>query len=104
MPRMSTRRWMVAVALVGLLMGAGIGGARLKERREYFLFCAQYHANQETWWGTYRQRLITFWERRGGLERPSLKAIVDNLPRVIAYHAAWRSQVRACRPLSLAFG
>ena len=37
MPRMSTRRWMVAVALVGLLMGAGIGGARLKERREYFL-------------------------------------------------------------------
>ena len=37
LPRMTTRRWMVVVALVGLLMGGAIGGIRLKQRHDYFL-------------------------------------------------------------------
>jgi hypothetical protein len=31
--RMTTRRWIVAVAAIGLMIG---GGVRLKQRRDYF--------------------------------------------------------------------
>ncbi len=44
LPRMTTRRWMVVVALVGLLMGGAIGGIRLKQRHDYFLSWARYHS------------------------------------------------------------
>ena len=44
LPRMTTRRWVVVVALVGLLMGGAIGGIRLKQRHDYFLSCARYHS------------------------------------------------------------
>jgi hypothetical protein len=42
-PRMTTRRWMVAVAVIGLLVG---GGVRLKRRRDYFLSLARSHAQK----------------------------------------------------------
>jgi hypothetical protein len=41
--RMTTRRWMVVVVIVGLLMGVIVGGVRLKQRRSHFLSRAQYH-------------------------------------------------------------
>jgi hypothetical protein len=34
---MSTRRWMIAVAVVGLLLGVVVGGWRLKQQRDYCL-------------------------------------------------------------------
>jgi hypothetical protein len=40
---MTTRRWMIAVAVVGLAMG----GDRLERRRDDFLVLAQYHAAEE---------------------------------------------------------
>ena len=40
LPRMTTRRWMVAVAIVALLIS---GGLRLKQRRDYFLSLARSH-------------------------------------------------------------
>jgi hypothetical protein len=43
LPRMTTRRWMVAVAVIGLLVG---GGVRLKRRRDYFLSLARSHAQK----------------------------------------------------------
>ena len=47
LPRMTTRRWMVVVAVVGLLMGVIIGAIRLKRRSDYLLSRAQYHAVME---------------------------------------------------------
>ena len=40
LPRMTMRRWMIAVAAIGLMIG---GGVRLKQRRDYFLSLAQSH-------------------------------------------------------------
>jgi hypothetical protein len=45
LPRMTTRRWMIVVMVVGLVMGAIIGGIRLKRRHEDFLYRAQRHEN-----------------------------------------------------------
>ncbi len=46
-PRMTTRRWMVAVAIVGLMMGVAIVGYRLKWRYDYFQSRALYHDQME---------------------------------------------------------
>jgi hypothetical protein len=43
LPGMTTRRWMVAVAVVALLAGGLVGGYRLKRRRDYFLSRIYYH-------------------------------------------------------------
>ncbi len=40
LPRMTTRRWMVVVAVVALAIS---GGLRLKQRRDYFLSLARSH-------------------------------------------------------------
>jgi hypothetical protein len=43
LPRMTTRRWMIAVSVVGLVMGGIVGGVRLKRRHDYYLSRAQHH-------------------------------------------------------------
>ena len=43
LPRMTTRRWMLAVAAIGLMIG---GGILLKQRREYFVTLAQSHQKE----------------------------------------------------------
>ena len=40
-PRITTRRWMIVVALIGLVSGSAIA---LKRRSETFWDCAQFHA------------------------------------------------------------
>ena len=47
MPRMTTRRWLIAVLVLGLGMGAMVGGVRLKRRRDSFLARARFHAQTE---------------------------------------------------------
>jgi hypothetical protein len=47
LPRMTTRRWMVIVVIVGVVMGAIVGGVRLKRRHSYFLARVQSHAERE---------------------------------------------------------
>jgi hypothetical protein len=47
LPRMTTRRWMVAILIVGLTLGGIVGGVRLKRRRDYFLVRLEYHALME---------------------------------------------------------
>jgi hypothetical protein len=44
---MTTRRWMVAVAVVGLLLGVGVEGRRLKQQRDYYLQQANDVAQRE---------------------------------------------------------
>jgi hypothetical protein len=43
LPRMTTRRWMIAVAAIGLIIGAGV---LLKQRRDYFLALVQSHQKE----------------------------------------------------------
>jgi hypothetical protein len=45
--RMTTRRWMSAVAVGGLLLGVVVWGHRLKQRRDYCLQQARIYAQME---------------------------------------------------------
>ena len=46
-PRMTTRRWMIAVAMVGIVLGIVLGGGVwLKQRRDYFLSMARSHQKE----------------------------------------------------------
>ena len=49
-PRMTTRRWMIVVAVVvaAMVMGGVVGVRRLEQRRAGFLDRAQYHAEEKT--------------------------------------------------------
>ncbi len=47
LPRMTTRRWMAVVAVVGLLMGLAIVGYRLKQWHSYFVARAVHHRSME---------------------------------------------------------
>lgn len=51
LPRMTTRRWMMAVAVVALV----ISPVQLKRRRDSFLALARYHASQEVLCGDRRR-------------------------------------------------
>jgi hypothetical protein len=85
LPRMTTRRWMVAVAVVGLLMG----GYRLKQRHDDFLSRAQYHAGRGTFLDSFHKRLIAYWDGRGGFRgHPDLEALEGHLSQAIEYNAA----------------
>ncbi len=66
LPRMTTRRWMVAVAVMGLLMGGVVGGVRLKRRHDYFLNLVEFHLQLE--------RQYVPWERaaRNSLQQSDL--------------------------------
>jgi hypothetical protein len=44
---MTTRRWIVVVMVAGLVMGAIVGGVRLKQRHSYFLAQVQSHEESE---------------------------------------------------------
>jgi hypothetical protein len=54
--RMTTRRWMIAVAVVGLLLGVVVGCRRLKQRRDYCLQQASYKAREETFFRSMESR------------------------------------------------
>jgi hypothetical protein len=43
LPRMTTRQWMIAVAIVGVLLGGIDGAQRLRRRRDEFADRAQWH-------------------------------------------------------------
>ena len=64
--RMTTRRWMVAAAVVGLLLGAIVGGRRLKQRRDYYL----QQANNEARWESYFRSMASRVASRTPLQRP----------------------------------
>jgi hypothetical protein len=68
---MTTRRWMIAVAVVALLLGVVVGGRRLKQRRDYCLQQASDHARIETFFRSMESRSTA----RPPSQRPSI--IVD---------------------------
>ena len=68
---MTTRRWMIAVAVVGLLLGVVVGGRRLKQRRDYCLQQASDQARTEKFFRSMESRVAS----RPLPHRPSI--IVD---------------------------
>jgi hypothetical protein len=53
LPRMTMRRWMIIVVIVGLIMA----GNHLKRRHDRFLTLARNHANSGLSWFRYRDQL-----------------------------------------------
>ena len=110
LPRMTTRRWMVVVLVVGLTSGAVVVGIRLKRRQSELLAGAEFHAELESLCRLQEANARAFFEEqtvfiselekepRGGFFGESLlkkaKALEAemrktsaNLPQQIAYHA-----------------
>ena len=69
--RMTTRRLMIAVAVVGLLMGGIVGGVRLRRRREYLM--GYYH---------HHHQMAVMWISKG------IETLDPRCQRLIAYHGA----------------
>jgi len=69
--RMTTWRWMVAVAVVGLLLGVVVEGRRLKQRRDYYLR----QANDVARWENYCRSMASRVASRPPLQRPSVTSI-----------------------------
>src|SRR5271155_4487472 len=78
--RMTTRRWMVAVAVVGLLLGVVVEGRRLKQRRDYYLQQANDVARQENYWRSTASRIAS----RPPLQQPSVTFVVVGQTHTVA--------------------
>jgi hypothetical protein len=86
--RMTTRRWMVAVAVVGLLLATALSGYRLKQRRDHILSRAQRHKHNAAFLMQVCEthRIIrTHWSRDDYLIA---------LCRISSYHAAMAAKYR----------
>jgi hypothetical protein len=73
---MTTRRWMVAIAAVGLMMGISIVGYRLKQRHSYFVIRARHHAEVEA--------MFRSWARTSSARS---RHILASISRNLDYHA-----------------
>jgi hypothetical protein len=115
-PRMTTRRWMIFVVVVGLLMGVIVGGVRLRHHRPDVAIRAIHHAmrkiecerlkvnaEQMVMFKSLRKKILGSERSPGSPDSPALdKAAMDKpkaaklhwpdevtrMERAIAYHAA----------------
>jgi hypothetical protein len=86
---------MIAVGVVGLLMGGCIGGYRLKRWHDDFSARAQDHARLEFLYRTMGSDIIGFLEKQADLhERTNLGHLRACLPRKIAYQEAMTRKYR----------
>jgi hypothetical protein len=97
--RMTTRRWMVAVAVVGLLMGGAIGIVRLKRRSDDFTVRSQNHARQASLYNLYTPGVD---EHLRATVEPEMRSVLENrkayLLGAFAYHDAMTGKyLRAAR-------
>jgi hypothetical protein len=86
LPRMTTRRWMVAVGIVGLLMSTALSGYRLKQRRDDYLSRAQLHS-AEFFMRAHKTHLIIRTHR-------NRDDYLDTQCLISGYHAAMASKYR----------
>ena len=111
LPRMTTRRWSIAILIVGLLMGGIVSGVRLQRRRSRLMSRARSHEGSAGWYRLlegYQRRIarefpghiaaIERYQRDGSLVESHVEGMkvrldrahkdLDRLPGKIAYHAA----------------
>jgi hypothetical protein len=89
--RMTTRRWMIAVAAIGLLLGVVVGGRRLKRRRDYYLQQANDVARHENYWRSTASRVAS----RPPLQQPPVTFVVVGQTHTLAEVAAEYAKVAA---------
>jgi hypothetical protein len=83
---MTTRRWMIAVAVVGLFMGGEIGGVRLKRRHDYFLTRAREHEEAMTKFRSWEQNLTSAMESLPSSPRDPFLLRWERVRSHAAYH------------------
>jgi hypothetical protein len=89
--RMTTRRWMVAVAVVGLLLGVVVEGWRLKQRGDYYLQQANDLARLEKYWRSDASRIAS----GPPLQQPPVTFVVVGQTHTVAEVAAEYAKVAA---------
>jgi hypothetical protein len=89
LPRMTARRWMIAVAVVGLPTGVIIAGYRQAERRDLLLYRARCHTEMARSYESSRPGVIAHLGCPKAIyQRAELRHLLEILPRRIAYHEA----------------
>jgi hypothetical protein len=98
LPRMTTWRWILIVAVFALVIGGTVMGVRLKRWHDYFLARVAYHAKREQasvdMEQSVRENLATFeriMDQREERERAIVdyqRRFADRLTQEIAYHSA----------------
>jgi hypothetical protein len=95
LPRMTTRRWMVAVALVSIPL-SGYKSRQLKQRHDYFLSRLEYHARREDeavgWERT--DRIMVEREKRAGSRCDDLRRHLDQISQGVEYYSALARKYR----------
>jgi hypothetical protein len=92
LPRMTTRRWVAAIMVSGLLMGWGV---RLWRRESYFVARARHHADMAQAYGFWGPIVMGFLKMtEGSQERADLEHMRAILPSHIAYHEALARKYR----------
>ncbi len=86
-PRMTMRRWVVVVLIIGLLMGGIVGGVRLKQTRSRLLSRAQFH-----------ERRAAFYPKLERYQRGIAEGSPGISPRLRGTSAARRSLDLTCEP------
>src|SRR5437588_634616 len=95
LPRMTTRRWMIAVGISALVIGGTVLSARLTRRHDHFVSRAQDHAWKEAMADAWAKRVRAYWEGRGGIRgQARLETLVARVPLVKAYHGALARKYR----------
>jgi hypothetical protein len=97
LPLMTTRRWMIVVAIIGLITGGTIEGMRLKRRHDYaFLSRLEYYARKEDeavgWERTYRKLVER--EERAGSRCDDLRRHLDQISQGVEYYSALARKYR----------
>jgi hypothetical protein len=99
--RLTTRWWIAAIAVIGIVLGEGVGIYRLWRRHLDLTERARNHAGMARWYGSYGPAVMSLLEiTRGSQEQADLEHIRIILPLHIAYHEKLADKYRrgACYP------
>jgi hypothetical protein len=78
---------MIAVVVVGALMGGIVAADRLRQRRADFNTRARHHAYMKRYFRDWGQSAVALWEASDRADAHTrLKDLKDRLSRLLAYH------------------
>src|SRR5262249_21597887 len=95
LPRMTMRRWMIAVAVVGVPTAAIIASDRQAERRDLLLYRARPHTETARKYESSTPAIIAHLGCPKAIyQRAELRHLLEIQPRRIAYHEAMARKYR----------